>query len=601
MKKTIIAVCVLYLFLGFRGEVSGQEESDFTWTPNGGRGGRQWVTITGYSGAGKVITIPPLTPHGPIEVIGPRAFEKKGLTTLTLSEDVKRIEDYACAENRLTQIAIPLSATFIGNGAFMRNQFTSLTLPGGLMEVGDNAFRGNQLRTVTIPVDEITIGSGAFIDNPITKIVIGNNAYLEADSFPNDFASIYESHEMTGGSYTFSGGKWYAESEMAELLAAQEAAGRLEAERQRKLALQRELEQELAALGRLPPLIKAEQERQQDLRTAIGEEQEQKDRMQSDVYRERNTVEALNRRLHAVDEGAYDEVNLVVTSQFDFTEYLKALPQFKYRGLFDAPRIAEGLFEDISITMEGKAEYLIYNERETVPENEKFLYLRLKEAINFQVNEKLFFEAGNYNYINAPGYLEEIISDSAGRPSYAFNTGAAALGIGFSHYADWYRIAGRGSLPAVYDSSIERIGFGASGTVSLYPVSSVSLTGTMSWNSLDYSRSSGDLMNADGLNFSADIQYRSDLFVIGADWLRNSKQADKYGIKLGIVNLDIIDLDQWSVFVDLLKDEYDVSEFGINLNYSSDTWGFWIRGMHYESDAVSAEGWGVRCALELKF
>jgi hypothetical protein len=373
---------------------------------------------------------------------------------------------------------------------------------------------------------------------------------------------------------------------MAELLAAQEAAKRLEAERQRRLALQRELEQELAALGRLPAQINAEQQRQQELQAAIDRERRQINEIQSDVYQKKNTVEELNRKVHTVDEGVYDETDFAITGQFDFTEDLKAIPQFKYKGLFD----------NVNITMAGKAEYLIYNKEATVPEDEKFLYLRLKEDISLRISEGLFFEAGNYNYINAPGYLDDIISDSEGRPSHAFHTGAVVPGLGGFLYEGLYRLAVHCNLPVIYDSSIERIGVGASGTLSLYPVPPISLTGTISWNSLDYSQSSGALMNTEGANFSAVIQYRSDFFVISADWMRNSKETDKYGIKLGITNLG-----QWSVFIDLLKDEYDVSEYGMNLHYSSNTWGFWIRGMHYESDATGVEGWGARCALELKF
>jgi hypothetical protein len=311
-------------------------------------------------------------------------------------------------------------------------------------------------------------------------------------------------------------------------------------------------------------------------------------------------VRELNSQLHVVDEDVYDRTSFILTGQFDFMEYLKAVPQFKYNGVFD----------DVIITMDGKTEYLIKDD-EAISHNERFLYLRLKEALNFQVSDGTFFVISNSNYINAPGYLGDIISDSAGRPSYAFHTGTVAPGLRLSFGEDFYRITMRGGFPLVYDSSIDRVGFALSAAVSMYPFSGLSLTGGMGWNSLDYSLSSGNITDVDKFSFSLAAQYRLDSFVVGADWAgklsQGSRETDKRGIKLGLTGLG-----RWSVFVDLTY-EYDVvredaiTEYGMTLDYSSEAWGFWIRGMHYAFERVQydddpgVKGWGARCALVLKF
>jgi hypothetical protein len=583
------------LSLGFNAKIFAQEEakfSDFDWEAEG-RGGRRWVTIKDYFGSSKTIKFPSLTPDGPIEVIGPHAFEQKGLTALNLSEDVKRIEDYACADNRLTQITIPLSTTFIGDGAFKGNRLASLTLPGGLMEIGRDAFRGNQLKAVTIPVDEINISSGAFLDNPsITKIVIGSNAYLEDDSFPNNFAAFYESHERAGGAYTFSGGKWYAESEMQELLAAQEAARRQEEERKKRLAMQRELEQELAAIGKLPPQIEAEQQQQQRLELLIYEEQQQKERTEAAVFQKRNRVNELDGQLHTVDEDIYDHASLSITGQSEFLEDARSILLFKYRGVFD----------NLSIAMQGKTEYLTYSEKEELPENERLLYMRLKETLSFGVKDYLFVDINNYNHINTPAYLEEIISGSAVNPSTAFHSGTVSPGLRMVYANNSiYRITVQGEIPFQYDSSMGNAGLGLSALTTLY-LSALSLTGGINWNTLDYSLSSGDIMDADGFNFSASLQYEGEHLIIGADWSQNSKKVDKYGMKLGFRFNDVWeDRNGWYIIADLLKDEYDISEYGVTWGYSLDKWGCFIRLMHYESGVTGSSGPGVRCALELKF
>jgi hypothetical protein len=594
------------LSLVFRAEVFAQQEaevSDFSWTPDGGRGGRQWVTITGYSGASRTIALPSLTSNGPIEVIGPHAFENKGLTALNLSEDVKRIEDYACAGNRLTQITMPLNATFIGEGGFKGNRLTGLTLPGGLMEIGNDAFRANQLKEVTIPVDEVSIGSGAFADNPITKIIIGSNAYLEADSFPNNFASFYASHEMASGAYTYSGGRWYAESEMGELLAAQEAARRQEEERRKRLAMQRELEQELAALARLPAQIAAEQQRQRDLKPRIDEEREQKDRLEDEVSRKRSRVNVLDSRLHTVDEDIYDDSSLSVTSRLDLIGDMKFIPQFEYKGVFDG----------FNIDMEGKTEYLAYRNMGEIPENEKFLYLRLTETLSRRLSEIFSVDIHNYNYINYPGYLGEIIFDSATRPPQAFHSGMVAPGLRVVYKGDLFDVTARSQIPIQYDSSISGTGFGLSTAATLHIGSVIeelswrysdlplSLTASISWNTVNYSLNSGNIMDADGFNISMDLQYRGDFFIFGADWTRNGKGIDKYGVKFGF-NWDW----NWNenktyIIVDLLKDEYDISEYAVTWGYSFEKWGFWVQPMYYKSGVTDSSGLGLRCALELKF
>ncbi len=90
------------------------QSGDFTYTTI-----MNTVTITGYTGAGRAITIPAIIDGMPVASIGADAFASCTFTNVTISNCVTSIGGYAfsdCAE--LTSITIPMSVTNIGYDAF---------------------------------------------------------------------------------------------------------------------------------------------------------------------------------------------------------------------------------------------------------------------------------------------------------------------------------------------------------------------------------------------------------------------------------------------------------------------------------------------------
>ena len=155
--------------------------SDFRAEPYG-----NGVRILEFTGSGTVVRIPP-TMHGlPVTHIGDRAFISRGLTSVTIPNNVTSIGRNAFHNNQLTSVVIPDSVTYIRVNAFRRNRLTSVTIGNSVTYIEAGAFRDNQLTSVTIPNSVTTIrgnrcggggfgldeGGGAFQNNRLTNVVI---------------------------------------------------------------------------------------------------------------------------------------------------------------------------------------------------------------------------------------------------------------------------------------------------------------------------------------------------------------------------------------------------------------------------------------------
>jgi hypothetical protein len=152
------------------------------------------VTIIGYVGTSKDVTIPAQINGKPVTTIGDSALFQKQLTGVTIPNSVTTIGDGAFATNQLSSVSIPDSVTTIGDGAFTANlltnvtipnsvtylsgftynQLTSVTIPNSVTTIGDYAFAFNQLTSIPIPNNVIVIGEGAFYSNQLTSVTIGN-------------------------------------------------------------------------------------------------------------------------------------------------------------------------------------------------------------------------------------------------------------------------------------------------------------------------------------------------------------------------------------------------------------------------------------------
>lgn len=135
-----------------------------------------WV-VTGFSesgeaklGVNKDLVIPAKDPNGKtVQGVGKNAFNKKGLTSLTLPENVKTTWDDTTWNDGagLTE----RGDFYIGYGAFRYNNFTTLELPDGVIKIDTYGFANNTgLVSVKFPKSLMWIGTGAFYKCAISSI-----------------------------------------------------------------------------------------------------------------------------------------------------------------------------------------------------------------------------------------------------------------------------------------------------------------------------------------------------------------------------------------------------------------------------------------------
>ncbi|MDR1257231.1 MAG: leucine-rich repeat protein [Spirochaetaceae bacterium] len=149
--------------------------ADFQYETGSGR-----VTVTGYTGSAKDVTIPARINGLPVTAIGEKTFSQK----------------------QLTGANIPNSVLSIGMAAFANNQLTGVTIPGSVTYIGDVAFFGNKLTGVTIPNGVTTIGMQAFASNQLTSVTIGAGVTIETGAFPGDLVTVYKKGGNRAGTYT---------------------------------------------------------------------------------------------------------------------------------------------------------------------------------------------------------------------------------------------------------------------------------------------------------------------------------------------------------------------------------------------------------------
>ena len=182
------------------------------------------LTFTGYNGDDTVIEIPQFIDGNEIDQDGyygdfkiegtiepgetgivtsiyDKAFQNKGLTSVTIPGSVRSIGDYAFNTNSLTSITISDGVTSIGRSAFQYNSLTSVTIPGSVTSIGRSAFYKNSLTSITISDGVTSIGETAFKDNSLISVTIpdgvtsiGDSAFqdnsLESITIPDSVTSI---------------------------------------------------------------------------------------------------------------------------------------------------------------------------------------------------------------------------------------------------------------------------------------------------------------------------------------------------------------------------------------------------------------------------
>jgi hypothetical protein len=129
--KAIPALCVTLC-------VGQSVQAQFNYTVNAD----ETITITGYNGAGGVVSIPTAINGLPVTSIGDFAFENI---------------------NKVRSVIIPASVTSIGQGVFESCLgLTNVTIPDSVTSIGIFAFAASSLPSVTIPASITNIGIFAF-------------------------------------------------------------------------------------------------------------------------------------------------------------------------------------------------------------------------------------------------------------------------------------------------------------------------------------------------------------------------------------------------------------------------------------------------------
>lgn len=111
------------------------------------------VMITAYYGSSTDIVIPETMDNYKVTVIGHSVFNDKGITSVTMPDSIKEIQDYAFSSNRdLKSVQLSSNLQVLGTNVFFNcRNLESIELPATIKKVGVYCFSASGLKSVNIP------------------------------------------------------------------------------------------------------------------------------------------------------------------------------------------------------------------------------------------------------------------------------------------------------------------------------------------------------------------------------------------------------------------------------------------------------------------
>lgn len=145
------------------------------------------VSITGYTGNDKTITIPDSIDGKTVTIIDKNAFKEKNLNEVTLPNTITEIGASAFKDNELIEVNLPDTLVLIGMQAFEDNKLTEVNFPDSVKVIGNVSFARNKIAKVTFPSGLTNLGAGAFQYNELTEVTLPTTIrYLENNMFKDN-------------------------------------------------------------------------------------------------------------------------------------------------------------------------------------------------------------------------------------------------------------------------------------------------------------------------------------------------------------------------------------------------------------------------------
>ncbi|MBB3697536.1 leucine-rich repeat protein [Flammeovirga yaeyamensis] len=151
--------------------------------------------IIRYIGPSGDLILPELINGELVEIIGEEAFSNAQITSIQLSNCIRKIESKAFYNNKLSYIHIPESVQKIESSAFRKNQLCAIILPSKIYYLGEKAFLENKLKSIQLPKIN-TEGQWVNFTEFEGKLIDKSISVIDSTSLSNTFTFYAEDYTI---------------------------------------------------------------------------------------------------------------------------------------------------------------------------------------------------------------------------------------------------------------------------------------------------------------------------------------------------------------------------------------------------------------------